>query len=160
VNDVLIATVSRILLARYGVPESPNHHIRCLCHVVNLVVQDILAALGEADDPDEYDYFLLNKDQPFHLDIDTDPDQLALDGEEFQEQVEDESEPENVVMEDEEKLEATRSSLSKVRDSLLGCRSIFLTEIYISFVSLQREPCRLRNSDKNFVDARLRGIHS
>ena len=78
-NNILISTVSCIVLARYGVPELPNHHIRCLCHVVNLIIQDILAALGVVDDPDEYDYFLLNKDQSFHLDIDTDPYQLALD---------------------------------------------------------------------------------
>jgi len=72
---VIIATVARILSAKYGIPELPNLHIRCFCHVVNLVVQAILTALGEADDPDNIDYCSLNKEQPFHLDINTDPDQ-------------------------------------------------------------------------------------
>jgi hypothetical protein len=44
-----------------------------MCHVVNLMVQAILAALGEADNPDEVDYYTLNKEQPLHLDIDADP---------------------------------------------------------------------------------------
>jgi hypothetical protein len=91
VNDVLIATVARILLAKYGIPESTNLHIRCICHVVNLVVQDILAALGEADAPDNIDYYSLNKEQPFHLDIDTDSDQVALDNEEFEDEGEDDA---------------------------------------------------------------------
>ncbi len=80
---MLIATVARILLAKYGIPESTTLQIRCTCHVVNLVVQDILAALGEADNPDDIDYHSLHKEQPFHLDIDADSDQVAMDNEEF-----------------------------------------------------------------------------
>jgi hypothetical protein len=114
VNDVLIATVARILLAKYGIPESTNLHIRCTCHVVNLVVQDILAALGEADDPDDIDYYSLNKEQPFHLDIDTDSDQVAMDNEEFDDDADESDESESINMEEEEKLAATASPLSKV----------------------------------------------
>jgi hypothetical protein len=40
---------------------------------VNLVVQKILATLNEADDPEMVDYYLPNKDFPFHYDPDTDP---------------------------------------------------------------------------------------
>ena len=112
-NDVIIATVAHYLLTKYGIPESPNHHICCLCHVVNLVVQSILAALGEANDPQDNDNFLLNKDQPFHLDIDSNADQVALDREEFNSDSEDNIE-ENVTMEDEEKVSAMQSPLSKV----------------------------------------------
>lgn len=72
-------------------------HIRCFCHVINLVVQAILASLREADDPDNVDYYSLNKEQPFHLGIDTDPDQVALDDEEFDNVQED---FENITMED------------------------------------------------------------
>ena len=79
----LCRLVSRILLAKYGIAPSPNLHIRCVCHVVNLVVQDILAVLGETDNPDDIDYYDLNKEQPLHLDIDADPDQLELDCGEF-----------------------------------------------------------------------------
>jgi hypothetical protein len=112
---VLIATVARILLAKYGIPESTTLQIRCTCHIVKLVVQDILAALGEADDPDDVDYYSLNKEQPIHLDIDTDSDQVALDNEEFEDEVEDgAADSENITMEEEEKLTATASPLSKV----------------------------------------------
>jgi hypothetical protein len=115
VNDVLIATVACILLAKYGIPESTNLHIRCTCHIVNLVVQDILAALGEADAPDNIDYYSLNKEQPFHLDIDTDSDQVALDNEEFEDEGEDDApDLQNITMEEEEKLKAKASPLSKV----------------------------------------------
>jgi hypothetical protein len=126
VNDVVIATVARILLAKYGIPSSPNLHIRCFCHVINLVVQAILAALGEADDPDDVDYYSLNKEQPFHLDIDTDPDQVALDDEEFDDDVEEEFE--NITLEEEEKPKATESPLSKV------CFSNFVTYTALNFV--------------------------
>jgi hypothetical protein len=115
VNDVIIAAVAQIRLAGYGIPPSPNLHIRCVCHVVNLVVQAILAVLGEADNPDAVDYYTLNKEQPLHLDIDPDPDQIELDSEEFQDEVDDETTPEeNIMLEEEEKLKATESPLSKV----------------------------------------------
>lgn len=109
---MIVATVARYLLNKYRIPESPNQQIRCLCHVINLVVQSILAALGEADDPGDDDHFLLNKAQPFHLDIDNDPDQVALDREDFSN---DEGDiEENIAIEDEEKLSAGQSPLSKV----------------------------------------------
>jgi hypothetical protein len=115
VNNVIMATIAQICLAKYGIPPSPNLHIRCVCHVVNLIVQAILAALGEADNPDEVDYYTLNKEQPLHLDIDVDPDQIELDSEEFQDEGEDEmTHEENITLEEEEKLKATESLLSKV----------------------------------------------
>ena len=118
VNDVIIVTITQIHLARYGIPPSPNLHICCVCHVVNLVVQAILAALGEADDPDKVDYYTLNKEQSLHLDINANPDQIELDGEEFQDEVDDEMTPEeNIMLEEEEKLKATESPLSKVHIS-------------------------------------------
>ena len=55
------------------------------------MVQAILATLGEADDPDEVDYFTLNKEQPLHLNINVDPDQVGLDNEEFQDKEDDEA---------------------------------------------------------------------
>ncbi|KAJ7691056.1 hypothetical protein B0H14DRAFT_2251304, partial [Mycena olivaceomarginata] len=68
-NDVLI----RALSDRQGfniqwAPE--NSQIRCIAHVVNLVVQKILATLDEAHDPKEQDYYIPNKDLPFHYDPD------------------------------------------------------------------------------------------
>ena len=100
-------------LAKYGIPESSNLHVRCICHVVNLVAQAVLAELGEVDDPNEVDYFMLNKEQAIHLDIDTDPDQLKLDEEEFENELDDEQE-ESVNLEEAEKLKGTKSPLAKV----------------------------------------------
>ncbi|KAI9450375.1 cytochrome P450 [Russula earlei] len=73
----------------------------------------ILAALGEADNPDEVDHYTLNKEQPLHLDVDADPDQIELDSEEFQDEVEDDED--NITLEEEEKVKATKSPLSKLR---------------------------------------------
>ncbi|KAF7372567.1 hypothetical protein MVEN_00119300 [Mycena venus] len=60
-----------------------NSRIRCLAHVVNLVVQKILAALGDTVDPDTTDDYLPNKDVPFHYDPDNDPVLQELEQEVF-----------------------------------------------------------------------------
>jgi hypothetical protein len=150
VNDVIVATVARHLLTKYGIPESLNQHIRCLCHVVNLVVQAILAALGEADDPIANDHFLLNKAQPFHLDIDNDPDQVVLDHEEFND---DESE-EDVAIEEEEKPSAMKNPLSKVCFHLLHPFIVLrITPCWISSVLSRKRPRQPLNSGRNFSGA-------
>ena len=107
---MIIQTIAHICLAKYGILESPNLHIRCVCHIINLVMQTILAALGEADDPDDIDYYVLNKEQSLHLDIDTDPEQCELDEEQFPKEM-DEDEDENIILEEEEKPKATASPL-------------------------------------------------
>jgi hypothetical protein len=56
-------------------------HIRCIAHVINLVVQALLAAMDEADDPAVVDYFTLHRDAPIHYNIDEDQDQAALEAE-------------------------------------------------------------------------------
>jgi hypothetical protein len=94
-----------------------------MCHVVNLVVQAILAALGEADDPDNVDYYTLNKEQPLHLDINADPDQVELDKKVFQDDEENNLDDvaENITLEDEErKTEGDSESASKGMCLLLG----------------------------------------
>ncbi|KZT64307.1 hypothetical protein DAEQUDRAFT_678786 [Daedalea quercina L-15889] len=58
-------------MQRYGIHFAPeNGQIRCLAHVVNLVVQKILASLIDADDPDVNDWYLLHKFLPFHYNND------------------------------------------------------------------------------------------
>ncbi|TFY56694.1 hypothetical protein EVJ58_g7479 [Rhodofomes roseus] len=72
-NDVLARTLTGLLLEKYGIHFSPeNGQIRCLAHVVNLVVQKILASIIDAEDPDETDWYLLHKFLPFHYDVDDD----------------------------------------------------------------------------------------
>lgn len=112
-NDVLVATVARCLLAWYNIPESPNLHVRCICHVVNLVVQSILHSIGEAENPDTTDYYALNKEHPVHVNVENDLEQLELDQEEFPKNTEPEI-PDPISLEEEEKCEACKSPLSKV----------------------------------------------
>ncbi|KAJ7813036.1 hypothetical protein B0H14DRAFT_2605350 [Mycena olivaceomarginata] len=84
-NYVLICSLSRILIEKFDIQFVPeNSQIRCFAHVVNLVVQKILATLNEADDPQMVDYYLPNKDLPFHYDPDNDPDLRDLENETFE----------------------------------------------------------------------------
>jgi hypothetical protein len=66
------------------IPE--NSQIRCLAHVVNLVVQKLLAALDEAEDPEVEDTYIPNKDLPFHYDLADDGDLNELEREVFTEE--------------------------------------------------------------------------
>ena len=56
-------------------------HIHCLAHVVSLIVQAFLAAIHEADNLDENDYYELSKGEPIHCDIDADEEETALEAE-------------------------------------------------------------------------------
>lgn len=70
-------------MERYGIHFSPeNGQIRCLAHVVNLVVQQILSALIDADDLENNDWYLLNKFLPFHYDVESDEELQALEEDE------------------------------------------------------------------------------
>jgi hypothetical protein len=122
-----------------------------LCHVINLVVQAILAALGEADNPDEVDYYTLNKEQPLHLDIDADPDQIELDNEEFEE-AEDEMTPEeSITLEEEEKSKATGSPLSKVCNLTVDFSYLHNNvRVYVSCASSQTKLSHHPNDGRGF----------
>lgn len=50
---------------------------------MNLVVQKILSALDDAEDPDVTDDYLPNKDLPIHYDPEKDPEVRDLEREEF-----------------------------------------------------------------------------
>lgn len=52
-----------------------------MAHVINLIVQSILAAFNEAPPPDEEDWYFKNKHLPIHYDPDLDPDHRALEDE-------------------------------------------------------------------------------
>ncbi|KAF5349401.1 hypothetical protein D9758_015515 [Tetrapyrgos nigripes] len=59
-----------------------NSRIRCLAHVINLIVQAILKVLEEAESSDDVDYYLLHKDQPIHYDENDDEELKAMEAEE------------------------------------------------------------------------------
>ncbi|KAJ6453398.1 hypothetical protein C8R45DRAFT_945232 [Mycena sanguinolenta] len=76
VNGVLVCALSLILREKFDIRFVPeNSQIRCLVHVVNLVVQKISSVV--------IDYYLPNKDLPFQYDPDDDPDQRELENEQF-----------------------------------------------------------------------------
>jgi hypothetical protein len=79
VNDVLVATLARHILSLYSVSYHKDSHVHCLNHVMNLVFQKLLASLGEADDPDEVDYFAQNGEEPIFYDVERDPDQILME---------------------------------------------------------------------------------
>ncbi|KAK7007345.1 hypothetical protein R3P38DRAFT_3597666 [Favolaschia claudopus] len=81
-NDCLMVALARILREKFKIHFVPdNSQIRCLAHVVNLVVQKILATFKEAADPKDDDYHDQNKDLPIHYDPEEDPEQLNLENE-------------------------------------------------------------------------------
>ncbi|KAJ6544932.1 hypothetical protein B0H10DRAFT_1853228 [Mycena sp. CBHHK59/15] len=83
-NDVLIRALSRLLGEKFDIQFVPeNSQIRCLAHAVNLVVQKILAALDDADDPAVVENYLPNKDLPIYYDSDKDPGLRDLEQELF-----------------------------------------------------------------------------
>lgn len=72
-NYVLADTFGDILRTKFDVQFIPdNGYMHCLDHVTNLVVQTLLAALEEADDPDNVDYFPQTKATHRHYDVDDD----------------------------------------------------------------------------------------
>ncbi|KAF4618026.1 hypothetical protein D9613_012868 [Agrocybe pediades] len=63
-------------------PSSEDMHIRCVAHVINLVVQAFLAGMDEAEDPEQLDWYeTYHKKDPIHYDVNEDPEQKALDNE-------------------------------------------------------------------------------
>ncbi|KAJ7746207.1 hypothetical protein B0H14DRAFT_3514356 [Mycena olivaceomarginata] len=83
-NNVLLQALAWLLMSKFDIQFVPaNSQVRCLAHVVNLVVQRLLAALDDAEDPDTADDYLPNKDRPFHYDPNDDPELSALECEVF-----------------------------------------------------------------------------
>lgn len=86
-NDTLARKLAT-LLTKYGSEfEVKDGQIRCLPHVINLVVQKILSVLCDAQgshdvaNPDVEDYFPLSKHLPIHYDPTTDADLANLEAE-------------------------------------------------------------------------------
>ncbi|KAF5332385.1 hypothetical protein D9758_018913 [Tetrapyrgos nigripes] len=63
----------------FACPE--NNRIRCMAHVVNLIVQATLKVMEEAESPDDVDYYFFHKDQPIHYDEADDEDLQAMEAE-------------------------------------------------------------------------------
>ena len=82
VCDVLVRAAGIMLLKKYSIQfHLQNAQIRCLAHVVNLIVQCLLALLNEAKDPKTDDYYIPNKHLPFHYNPDDDKEVQQMEGE-------------------------------------------------------------------------------
>lgn len=113
-NDVLVRTLGTLMLQRYGIPFHPeNGQIRCLAHVVNLIVQRILKEILEVNDnPEDNDYFLLNKHLPIHYNPEYDEDVTAMEGRDAAE------------ADDKQCLDGTDTDIDDVPDEDEACRPV------------------------------------
>jgi hypothetical protein len=83
-GDVLARVLGILLMERYGMEfHSDNTRIRCLAHVVNIVVQTLLKQLNEAEDPKILDWFEGNRHLPVHYDGDEDEEVKAMEAEDL-----------------------------------------------------------------------------
>ncbi|KAI0061285.1 hypothetical protein BV25DRAFT_1805777 [Artomyces pyxidatus] len=110
-------------MKRYGVLFHPDTaQIRCLAHVVNLVVQKILSTAADAADPDVEDYYeTLNKHLPFHYDPADDEDVTEFESQEAADRDEEEKDVLDVSEEaEEEDAYSSMSAIDKVRTVLIS----------------------------------------
>ncbi|KZP08161.1 hypothetical protein FIBSPDRAFT_725138 [Athelia psychrophila] len=83
--DVLARVLGTLLSERYGLTfHSDNARIRCLAHIVNIIVQTILKQFDEADDPDLTDYYETMKNLPVHYSPEDDEDLQEMEREAFE----------------------------------------------------------------------------
>ncbi|OCH83652.1 hypothetical protein OBBRIDRAFT_742875, partial [Obba rivulosa] len=113
-NDVMACTLSKLLQKRYLIPFVPeNSQICYLAHVVNLVVQKMLSALNDAEDPNIVDYYLGQKFLPIHYDPNEDEEAVAHDGPERA--AADKTTCENLPEEDKDEFDNIETGLTSVQ---------------------------------------------
>jgi len=101
-------------MKQYGISfHSDIARIWCLAHVVNIVVQTILTELDEAEDPDNLNWFDINKHLPAHYDVDQDEDLQEMEAEVLEDDTVDGTTKINEVLGDE--LPKDVASLSVVK---------------------------------------------
>ncbi|OCH91584.1 hypothetical protein OBBRIDRAFT_728545 [Obba rivulosa] len=116
-------TLSKLLQKHYLIPfVSENSQIRCLAHVVNLVVQKMLSALNDAEDPDIVDYYLGQKFLPIHYDPNEDEEAVAHDGPERA--AADKTACENFPEEDKDEFDNIETGLTPVQKLRLISRKV------------------------------------
>ena len=82
--NVLACVLSILLMECYGTEfHSDNARIRCLAHVVNIVVQTLLKQLNEAEDPEILNWFEGNRHLPVHYNRDEDEEVKAMEAEDL-----------------------------------------------------------------------------
>lgn len=130
VCDVLARAAGIMLLQKYGLNvHALNARIRCMAHVVNLIVQALLAALDEADDPDKDDYYIANKHLPFHYDPNDDDEVQEMEAEGDKEDGEGEDDDDDDEDEEFEKLLNMPELLDEELDKEVSAKVANLSEV-------------------------------
>ncbi|KAJ3513785.1 hypothetical protein NLJ89_g2755 [Agrocybe chaxingu] len=111
--NVIVNTASHYLRTRYGIEPTPDVHIRCTAHVINLVVQAFLFALDEAPDPDDNDQYADIQDYPIHYNVEQDEVQEALEAEEFDEDLDRDLDSDDANLEEEDAQDMSGKSAIK-----------------------------------------------
>ena len=123
--DVVARVLGILLMERYGLPfHEDNARIRCLAHVVNIVVQTILKQLDEAEDPDILDWFDANKHLPIHYDADEDEDVREMEAEAIDEARKDDMNDADEILKDELPKDAATLSIVKKVSTILAIVSL------------------------------------
>lgn len=82
VCDVIARSAGIMLLKKYGLHfHEGNACICCMLHVINLIIQSLLASLDEATDPDLEDYYIPNKHLLFHYNPEEDKEVIKMENE-------------------------------------------------------------------------------
>src|ERR1700754_1876925 len=67
VCDAMARVMAKFLNQKYEIEFKPeNSRICCFAHILNLIVQTFLYGLGEAEDPDNIDYYHVHKHEAIH----------------------------------------------------------------------------------------------
>jgi hypothetical protein len=156
--DVLARVLGILLMERYGMQfHSDNARIRCLAHVVNIVVQTLLKQLNEAEDPDVLDWFEANKHLPIHYDGDEDEEVKAMEDEDLAEAEDGSIEIGEILKDELPKEAATLSVVKKVTYFVL-----FLTAYSNSFISAPhycQQDCRIPSTPSALQKVCEKALH-
>jgi hypothetical protein len=93
VNSAMMRGIAWIMERRYGIKLIPEQSQgRCVAHILNLICQDMLHELKEAEDPKKIDYYYeFHRQDPVHFDENQEPVEGNLgDGGEGDDEVDEE----------------------------------------------------------------------
>jgi hypothetical protein len=142
-NDTMVQKLVQLIKAHYDLDmDKKDLQIRCLAHVVNLIVQALLNGMGEADDPDTVDYFTLDATAPIHYSPEEDEELIQMEGEAAA-QADDEAE---LIDEDDEDVDAylpKGSPIQKVCLHLSTCSHLISSQLRTIITKICSSPqCR------------------
>ena len=181
VNDVLADTVKNALQTLYDIHLSDDMHINCMAHIINLVVQDFLGVLDEAElctaDGGANDYFLMHKNKPLLYQPEDDAELQDLEGSREEDMEANDEADDNEGVSDAELNELLKTLTSKTSEAELaevgqstlkrvrshGCLKLFLANAFLNLISsasLQTRLHRPPNDVQGFGESQKRDMVS